>query len=144
LIKLYLNVKDSPVWHICKKYNIRTTDIIGFSYSSWQDCPDTGQSTCGFKVFVQGGLIDAQSMLPVLVALSSAEAEYMGACNLGTMVCHLRDLMYEFEALGTCDYDKKEGQTKLPLTVLLIDNQATITMSKNYNVMAKNRHLARR
>jgi hypothetical protein len=59
LIKLYLNIKDSPVWHIYKKYKIETTDIIGFSDSSWQDCPDTGQSTCRFKVFIQGGLIDA-------------------------------------------------------------------------------------
>ena len=143
-IKLYSNVKDSPAWHICDKYKIEPTDIIGFSDSSWQDCPDTGRSTCGFKVFVQGGLIDAQSTLPVPVALSSAEAEYMGACNLGAMVCHLRDLMYEFEALGTRDYDENEGQTKLPPTVLLIDNQATVTMSKNYKVTAKNRHVARR
>jgi uncharacterized protein YgiM (DUF1202 family) len=95
-------------------------------------------------VFVQGGLIDAQSMLPVPVTLCSAESEYMGTCTLGTMVCHLRDLMYEFEALGTRDYDEKEGQTKLSPTVLLIDNQATVMMSKNYKVTAKNRHVARR
>jgi hypothetical protein len=84
-----------------------------------------------------------QSTLPVPVALSSAEVEYMGVCNLGTMVCHLRDLMYEFEALGSCEYKKKEGQTKLPLTVLLLGNQATIVMSKNHKVAAKNRHVTR-
>jgi hypothetical protein len=142
-IKLYSNIKDSLVWHICKKYNIRTMDIIGFSDSSWQDCPDTGQSTCGFKVFVQGGLIDAQPTSPVTVALSSAEAEYMGACNLGTIVCHLRDLMYELKALGTHDYNKKKKDKKLPLTVLLIDNQATLMISKNYKVTVKNRHVVR-
>ncbi len=95
-------------------------------------------------MFVQGGLIDAQSTLPVPVALSSAEAEYMGACNLGAMVCHLRDLMYEFEFLGTNDYDENNGKTKEPPTVLLIDNQATVAMSKNYKVTSKNRHVGRR
>ena len=52
-------------------------------------------------MFVQGGLVDAQSTMSVPVALSSAEAEYMGACNLGAMICHLRDLKYDFEKLGT-------------------------------------------
>jgi hypothetical protein len=143
-IKLYSNVEESPAYRICQKNGIKPTDIIGFSDTSWQDCPDTGRSTCGFKVFVQGGLIDAQSTLPVPVALSSAEAEYMGACNLGAMVCHLRDLMYEFEFLGTNDYDENNGTTKEPPTVLLIDNQATVAMSKNYKVTSKNRHVGRR
>jgi hypothetical protein len=67
----------------------------------------------------------------------------MGACNLGAMVCHLRDLMYEFEFLGTNDYDENNGTTKEPPTVLLIDNQATVAMSKNYKVTSKNRHVRR-
>jgi hypothetical protein len=51
-IKLYSNVKESPAHQICQKKGIKPTDIIGFSDTSWQDCPDTGRSTCGFKVFV--------------------------------------------------------------------------------------------
>jgi hypothetical protein len=121
-IKLYSNVEESPAYQVCKKNRIKPTDIIGFSDSLWQDCPDMGRSTCNFKVFVQGGLIDVQSTLPVPVALSSAKAEYMGAYNLGVIVCHLRDLMYKFEFLGTNDYDENNGKTKEPPTVLLIDN----------------------
>jgi hypothetical protein len=142
-IKLYSNVKESLAYQICQKNGIKPMDIIGFSDTLWQDCPDMERSTCGFKVSVQGGLIDAQSTLPVPVALSSAEAEYMGGCNLGAMVCHLRDLMYEFEFLGTNDYNENNGTTKEPPTVLLIDNQATVAMSKNYKVALKNRHFRR-
>jgi hypothetical protein len=67
----------------------------------------------------------------------------MGACNLGAMVCHLRDLMYKFKFLGTNDYNENSGTTKEPPTVLLIDNQATVAMSKNYKVTLKNRHVRR-
>ena len=104
-IKYYGNLKDSPVHKICDKQKITTTDIIAFSDSSWQDCPDTGRSTCGFKIFIRGGIIESQSTMPVPIALSSAEAEYMGACNCGAMVCFLRELLYEFDFLGTPKYD---------------------------------------
>ena len=142
-IKFYANEKESPVHEICKKHAIEPTEIIGFSDTSWQDCPDTGRSTCGYKVFVQGGLVDAQSTMPVPVALSSAEAEYMGACNLGAMTCHLRDLIYEFEALGSAQYNV-DGKSHSTPSILLVDNQATVRMSKNYKVTPKNRHVGRR
>jgi hypothetical protein len=97
----------------------------------------------GYKLFVQGGIVDSNSSMPVPIALSSAEAKYMGACNLGAMTNHLRELMYEFEFLGTNEY-KIDGKFGESPTLLLIDNQATISMSKNYKVMSKNRHIARR
>jgi hypothetical protein len=142
-IKFYADIKESPIYEICKKNNIEMTPILGFSDASWQDCPDTGRSTTGYKIFVQGGIIDANSSMPIPVALSSAEAEYMGACNLGAMISHLRELFYEFEFLGKSTYqiDGVFGSTP---TLMLIDNQATIQMSKNYRVTSKNRHVGRR
>ena len=142
-LKFYSDVSQSPVIKICNKHKIEPTEIIGFSDTSWQDCPDSGRSTSGYKIFVQGGLVDAQSTMPVPVALSSAEAEYMGACNLGAMVCHLRDLKYEFDKLGCDDYNV-DGSTASVPSILLIDNQATVRMSKNYKVTGKNRHVGRR
>ena len=128
---------------ICEKNGVNLPQIVGFSDTSWQDCPDTGRSTSGYKIFIQGGIIDAQSTMPVPVALSSAEAEYMGACNVGAMICHLRELMYEFEFLGTEKYDL-DGITKSIPAIILVDNQATVRMSKNYKITSKNRHIARR
>ena len=143
LIRIYANAKEFPAHQICTRHKIEPTSVIVFSDTSWQDCPDTGRSTCGYKIFVQGGIIDAQSTMPVPVALSSTEAEYMGACNLGAMICHLRDLTYEFEYLGTPEYDI-EGRTKEVSSVLLIYNQAIIVrMSKNYKVTSKHRHVGR-
>jgi hypothetical protein len=41
-IKFYANIEESPTYEICKKNKIPMTEIVGFSDSSWQDCPDTG------------------------------------------------------------------------------------------------------
>ena len=46
-IKIYSNAQESPVSQILKQIDVCPTDIIVFSDSSWQDCPDTGHSTCG-------------------------------------------------------------------------------------------------
>ena len=142
-LKFYADISQSPVYEVCKKNDIGMTDILAFSDTSWQDCPDTGRSTAGYKIFVQGGLVDAQSTMPVPVALSSAEAEYMGACNAGAMVCHLRDLIYDFEFLGTENYNVNATTAAIP-SIILVDNQATVRMSKNYKVTGKNRHVGRR
>ena len=142
-IKFYSDPSQSPVYKICKQNNITPTNILAFSDSSWQDCPDTGRSTCGYKIFVQGGLVDANSTMPIPVALSSAEAEYMGACNAGAMLCHLRDLRYDFENLGSSSFDINAIDKDTP-SIILVDNQATIRMSKNYKVTGKNRHVGRR
>jgi hypothetical protein len=75
--KYYTSIEESPVYKICKKHNVPISNLIGFSDASWQDCPDTGRSTTGYKVFAQGGIIKANSSMPVSVALSSEEAEYM-------------------------------------------------------------------
>ena len=51
-IKFYADVTQSPVYDICQRHKISMPQIIGFSDTSWQDCLDTGRSTCGFKIFV--------------------------------------------------------------------------------------------
>ena len=94
-------------------------------------------------MFVQGGLVGAQITMLILVALSSDIAEYMRACNLGVMICHLRDLKYDFEKLGPSEY-KLNGSTEELPSILLISNQLTVRMNKNYKVTKKNRHVGQR
>ena len=74
-IKFYADETQLPVYKICIQHNIKYTPIVGFTDSSWNECPDTGRSTCGYEIFIQGGLVEANSTMPVLVALSVAEAE---------------------------------------------------------------------
>lgn len=50
---------QSPVYELWNKNGIPITNVLDFSDTLWQDCPDTGQSTCGYKVFVNGGIVSA-------------------------------------------------------------------------------------
>ena len=52
---------------------------MAFSYSSWQDCPDTGRSKGAYIIFYQGGPIDHGTHVPGPVAQSGAESEYNAA-----------------------------------------------------------------
>ena len=47
------------------------------------------------------------------------------------------------EYLGTKNFDRTQVHGEIP-TIILVDNQATVAMSKNYKVGKKNRHIARR
>ena len=43
-------MEESPVYKICKEHKIEMGELVGFSDSSWQDCPDTGKSTCCYHL----------------------------------------------------------------------------------------------
>ena len=68
---------------------------MGFSDSSWQDCPDTCISTGAYIIFHQGGPIDHGTHVPGPVAQSSAESEYNSACTAGIYLAHFRMLIHE-------------------------------------------------
>ena len=73
----------------------------------------------------------------------SAEEEYMAASNACMEMNRLRMLTYDLETLGKDEYDK-QGYGKQIANLLVIDNEATVSMSKNYKPTKKNRHIARR
>ena len=132
--------EDTDVYKILQDHKISPTKLVGFSDSSWQDCPDTGRSTGGYLIYYYGNLIDAHTSMPVPIAMSSAEAEYMSAYNLCMKLAHLRMLVYDIENMGSPNFDT-DPETP---TVVLIDNQATVSMSKSKKVTSKNRHTRRR
>ena len=75
--------------------------------------------------------------------MSSAEAEYMGACTACMAMAHLKMLMQDLKFLGSSNYEKRI-EDKTYMNVLLVDNEATVAMAKNYKPTKKNRHIARR
>lgn len=55
--------------------------IVGYTDSDWAQDIDDRKSTSGFVFRFRGGTISAQSKKQKTVAMSSAEAEYMAACE---------------------------------------------------------------
>ena len=69
---------------------------MDFSYSSWQDFPDTGRSTGAYIIFYQGGTIYYGTNVPGPFSQSSAESGHNEACTSGMALSHLRMLIREF------------------------------------------------
>ena len=120
------------------------SELMAFTDASWQDCPDTGQSTSGEFIFCQGGYIHAKSHMPIPVAMSSAEAEYMSACSGGMAAAHAQMLLYDYKHLGTDHYSKAEQMLSIAPCVLMVDNQAAVQMSMNDKLNKLTRHISRR
>ena len=95
------------------------------------------------KIVYQGGLIEWNRSVPVPISMSTAEAEYMSACSACMALAHLTMLTYDLDKLGSNDYEIDHEMVSTP-NILMIDNEATVRMSQNYQPTKKNRHIARR
>ena len=121
-IRFYSDWTHSRTYRTLQVHNIPSeSTIVGYSDSSWQDCPDTARSTGGYIITFQGGAIDFSSNVPSPVALSSAEAEYNQACLACMSLAHIKMLV--------------EDTTLRPITEavpLLLDNKSAVDMGQSF------------
>ena len=137
-LKYYADLNDVPVTDLLRQANINTNNnLMAFSESSWQDCPDTGRSTAAYIIYFQGGTIDHGTHVPGPVAQSSAESEYNAACTAGMALAHFRILVHEL-----LNEDPDMVPKEAPLIVL--DSKSTMCMAKNVRDTKHTRHIARR
>lgn len=95
--------------------------LVGYSDADHQGCLDSRRSTTGWAMMYRGGIIAWKSKRQTCISKSTAESELMAVDDAA------RDIVWErrgLEALG----DKEASS--LP-TVLNVDNQAAIDISKN-------------
>ena len=136
-LKYYSDLNDAPVTDLLRQANIKTNNnLMAFSDSSWQDCPDTGRSKGAYIIFYQGGPIDHGIHVPGPVAQSSAESEYNSACTSGMALAHFRMLIHEF-----LNEDPDMVLKEAPLIVL--DSKSAMCMAKNGKDTKHNRYITR-
>lgn len=91
---------------------------------------------------MQGGQVDHSSHLPIPVATSSGEAEYISAATACMRASHLQMIiLYDLRHLCTASYDEDKLNEK-PARII-IDNEAVIYMSKYNMDTVGNIHVAR-
>lgn len=90
---------------------------------------DNGRSTTGFVIKMGTGAISWSSRLQSIVALSTTEAEYVGAVSAAQEVLWLRNLLSEF------GYDMSSPST------LYIDNLSALSVAKNPEHHGRMKHL---
>ena len=96
-LKYYAGLNYAQVTDLLRQANIKTNNnLMAFSDSSWQDCPDTGRSTGAYIIYYQGGTIDHGTHVPGPVSQSSAESEYNASFTTGMDLAHFRIFIHEF------------------------------------------------
>jgi hypothetical protein len=135
----YMDVCLSPVYKMCVAQGIKPSDLLIFMDASWQDCPDTGCLTVGYLIFYQGGVIDANSMVPTPVVMSSSEAEFMGACTGCMAIAHIQMLIYDMEYLGMKHWTSAAQNLPQVPIVVMVDNQAMVKIAAKKKLTRKTR-----
>ena len=98
-----------------------------YSDSNWT----IGHSTSGWAILYAGAVIGYGSKRQQSIALSSTEAEIMAASQAATEIMYFRGILQE---LGR----------ELDPTVLYVDNQGAVELSKDLKSCKRSRHIERR
>ena len=105
------------------------SSIKGFCDSDWAGCVDTHRSTSGFVWIMNGGAVCWRSKLQAIVALSSTEAEYVGAMPAVQEIIWLRDLLCE---LRITDHSP---------SLLNMDNRGAVTLTRGTGDNHQTKHI---
>ena len=118
-------MEDAPLSDLSIRSSINTDNqLMGFSDSTWQDYPDTGQSTGAFIIFYQGGIIYHDTHVPVPVAQSISESEYNTACTAGMVLAHFRVLFNELVNKDPYIFPEEA-------TLIILDGKSDVCMANN-------------
>jgi hypothetical protein len=104
--------------------------FITYSDSDHGGNPDNGRSTGGYVVKIGSRAVSWSSKLQSLVALSTTEAEHIAAVEAG------KEILWMHQLMGELGYN-----TSGP-SVLRMDNQSAIAVSKNPKHYGKMKHLS--
>jgi hypothetical protein len=104
-------------------------ELHGFVDSNWAACPQTCHSFTGTCLCLAGGCVAYKTQLLPTVALSSTEAEYMGACNSGKMILFVWSILWDL------------GVPQLAASILYKDNDACIAMANAQKPTTCIRHM---
>src|SRR5260221_14731909 len=104
--------------------------LIGFTDTNWAGDLDTCHSTSRYTFLLGGGAISWGSKTQTSPALSSTEAEYVGATCATQEALWLRQMLFD---LGIHQSDP---------TRVWCDNQSSIALSSNPGSYARTKHIA--
>ena len=89
-----------------------------------------------------GGTIDHRCHLPIPVALSTGEAEYLAASVACTAAQHIRMMNYDLYHLSDKDY-VPENTEKYPSSDVILDSKAAIAIASSDKDTKRTRHILR-
>jgi hypothetical protein len=125
-------LKGTAHYRIVYQPSLHPEPFITYSDADHGGNPDNGKSTGGYVVKIGTGAVSWSSKLQSLVALSTTEAEHMSAVEAGKEILWMRQFMGEL------------GYQISGPSLLRMDNQSAIAVSKNPEHHGKMKHLSLR
>jgi Reverse transcriptase (RNA-dependent DNA polymerase) len=113
----------------CVVDNAKTINLHGYCDSDWANDSETRKSTTGFIFTLAGGAISWMSRRQSIVALSTAEAEYVAVCEATMEAMGLRNIMKEMFRSKSLDVN------------IGLDSQSAYVMATNPTYSRRTRHI---
>src|ERR1700733_10096268 len=111
-------------------YNVSEhSDLVGYTDSDWAGSVDDRKSTSGYVFHMGSGAISWASKKQSIVALSTAEAEYVAATAAACQSVWMRRML------------RSLGQEQAKATVIFCDNSSAIALSKNSVFHKRTKHI---
>jgi hypothetical protein len=89
---------------------------VAYGDSDWATCVKTRRSFSGICIQLAGGTIAYKTKFQPTVALSSTEAEFMAACDVGRMCLFVRSILWDLDIpqeAATVAYEDNDGCTSM-------------------------------
>ncbi len=89
---------------------------VAYSDSDWATCVKTRRSFSGICIQLAGGTIAYKTKFQPTVALSTTEAEFMAACDVGRMSLFVRSILWDLDIpqeAATIAYEDNDGCTTM-------------------------------
>ncbi|RYR09971.1 hypothetical protein Ahy_B05g078415 isoform B [Arachis hypogaea] len=109
--------------------NTNEVNLVGYTDSDWAGDIETRKSTSGFVFHLGSGAISWSSKKQPVVALSTAEAEYIAAASCATQAVWLRRILEEL--------NEKQSTP----TTIFCDNKSAIALCKNPVFHGRSKHI---
>eukprot|EP00253_Pinus_taeda_P018932 PITA_18932 len=111
-------------------YNVSEhSHLVGYTDSDWAGSVDDRKSTSGYVFHMGSGAISWDSKTQSIVALSTAEAEYVAAIAAACQAVWMRRML------------RSLGQEQTKATVIFCDNSLAIALSKNSVFHKRTKHI---
>ena len=105
------------------------SDLIGYTDSDWAGSVDNQKSTSGYVFHMGSGAISWASKKQPIVALSTAEEEYMAATAAACQAVWMRRML------------RSLCQEQATTTIIFCDNSSAIALSKNSVFHKRTKHI---
>ena len=137
LKRIFRYLAGSPSLGIKYRVGEEVSAILeAFSDADWAGCRESRKSTSGFLINYHGSPVVWKSSKQTIVALSSAEAEYVALSTCGKELVWVRRLFSEiFKSISpTATFD-------IETTPVFVDSTAVIGISSNPQIRSKSKHI---